>query len=187
MLLKFPKKALFDLPKRAHVFFGSKNVLFGRPTSNYRQNWNTYLENLEFVSLNDRLQRLHKATGQKKTHLLILKPFGSKEIRPATATTGKIETPTLNILSWQAWMTGYSNYIRLRAKKKRTCLFWSPLELRKSTGFNKYWQSWNSYLENPYLGSRCLCFDIFRIAYRWYAPCLPQGGGGSPGKGLRGR
>ena len=34
--------------------------------------------------------------------LLILKPFGSRQIRPATGTTDKIETPTLKIefASW---------------------------------------------------------------------------------------
>ena len=55
--------------------------------------------------------------GPKKTHLLILKTFGSKEIRAATATTGKIETPTLNILSWQAGMSGYRNYNGYGPKK----------------------------------------------------------------------
>ena len=34
----------------------------------------------------------------------------SKEIRAATATTGKTETPTLNILNWQAGISGYRNY-----------------------------------------------------------------------------
>ena len=63
--------------------------------------------------------------GPKKTHLLILKPFGSKEIRAATATTGKIETATLKILIWE---------------------------------------------------SGCLCFDIFRIAYRWYGLGRPLRG-----------
>ena len=61
-----------------------------------------YLEYLELDSLNDRLQRLQKATGRKKTHLLILKPFGSKEIKAGTASTSKIETPTLKILIWEA-------------------------------------------------------------------------------------
>ena len=64
--------------------------------------------------------RNYNSYGPKKTHLLILKPFGSKEIRAATATTGKIETPTLNILSLQAGMSGYRNYIGY-GPKKRTC------------------------------------------------------------------
>ena len=50
-------------------------------------------------------------------HLLILKPFGSKEIRAATVTTGKIETPTSNILSWEARMSGYRNYNSYGPKK----------------------------------------------------------------------
>ena len=55
--------------------------------------------------------------GPKKTHLLILMLFGSKEIRAATATTGKIETPTLNILSWEAGMSGNRNYKGYGPKK----------------------------------------------------------------------
>ena len=61
--------------------------------------------------------RNYNSYGPKKTILLILKPFGSKESRAATATTGKIETPTLNILSLQAGTTGYRNYIGYGPKK----------------------------------------------------------------------
>ena len=57
-------------------------------------------------------------------------PFGSKEIRAATATTGKIETPTLNILSLQAGISGYRNYIGYGPKKTHLLIlkpFGNPL------------------------------------------------------------
>ena len=44
----------------------------------------------------------------------------SKEIRAATATTGKTETPTLNFFGLEAEMSGYRNYNGY-GPKKRTC------------------------------------------------------------------
>ena len=73
--------------------------------------------------------------GPKKTHLLILKPFRSKEFRAATATTGKIETPTSNILSWKARMSGYRNYIGYGPKKTHLLILkpFGSKEIRAAT------------------------------------------------------
>ena len=49
--------------------------------------------------------------GLEKTHLFILKPFESKQIRLATGTTGKIETPTFKIFRREAGCLWFDIFI----------------------------------------------------------------------------
>ena len=67
-----------------------------------------------------------KILGWKK-HTCLLKPFESKQIRLATGTTGKIETPTFKIFRREAgclwfdiFIMAYRWYVKSRVKTRLT-------------------------------------------------------------------